>query len=87
MPIQPSEETNFVIGIVAKVVGFFMTFVGGVVTATWVVAGKVKGFDDRLSSVEGRVKVSEEFQVKVDQKLDRIHDRIDDILLKGKDER
>jgi len=85
MPI-PSEETGVVIGLAMKVGSLFLTFISGVVTATWVVAGKIKGFDDRLKSVEKAQTTCQGVTlVKIDGKLDRIHERIDEILLKGKE--
>jgi hypothetical protein len=69
-----SDETGYLFNLALKLTGFFLTFVGGIVTATWAVASKIKGFDDRLKSVES-------VHMKIDLKLDRIHERIDEILL------
>ena len=93
MPIQPSEDTSYIIEIVAKIVGVFLSFVGGIVTATWVVRGKIQGFDDRLKNVEtvqmkcqGHTLVQidnklKDIDDKLDNKLDRIHERIDEVLM------
>jgi len=81
MPI-PSDETSFITGIVIKIAGGFIAFISGVVTATWVVAGKIKGFDDRLLSVEkAQEKCQGQTLVNIDQKLGTIHRRIDDVLI------
>ena len=52
MPLTPDESNKafYIIGL--KIVGVFLSFVGGIVTATWMVAGKVKGMEDRLEKVE-----------------------------------
>jgi hypothetical protein len=72
-----SEETSYLFNLALKLTGFFLTFVGGIVTATWAVASKIKGFDDRLRSVES-------VHMNIDRKLDRIHERIDEVLLSKK---
>ena len=52
MPLTPDENTRvfYIIGL--KIAGIFLSFVGGVVTATWIVAGRVKGMENRLEKVE-----------------------------------
>jgi hypothetical protein len=85
-PGQP-EEIGFVAELGLKIAGVFLSFVGGIVTATWVVANKLRGYDDRLKSVESAQKTCQGITlVKIDQKLDRIHERIDDILIQGRHE-
>ena len=80
MPIE--TETNLFFSIGVKIACFFLSFVGGIVTATWVVAGKVKGFEDRLVAVEtAQLNCQKNTLGNIDKKLDRIHERIDDILL------
>lgn len=79
----PSEETNFIIEILVKVAGFIAAFVGGIVSATWAISGKIRGFDDRLGAVEQAQKNCQGYTlVRIDQKLDRIHERIDEVLLR-----
>jgi hypothetical protein len=84
MPIN-SEETSLFFTFGLKVLGWFMSFVAGIVTATWVVASKVKGFDDRLRSVEAaQTNCQNNIIGRIDSKLDRLHERIDDVLLYSK---
>lgn len=83
-PMQP-EDTGFLTELGIKIAGIFLTFISGVVTATWVVSGKIRGFDLRLKGVEEAQKSCQGGTlVRIDAKLDRIHERIDEILLKGK---
>jgi hypothetical protein len=81
--MQPGqEELGFVAELGLKIAGVFLSFVGGIVTATWVVANKLRGYDDRLKTIEeAHVKCQNVTLAKIDQKLDRIHERIDDILI------
>lgn len=84
MPIT-DPDNSFIIELAWKIAGAFVTFVGGIVTATWVVSGKIRGFDDRLKSVENTQSTCPgKTLVKIDEKLDRIHERIDEILLNNK---
>lgn len=84
MPIS-SDETNLFLSVGLKIVGWFLSFVAGIVTATWVVASKVKGFDDRLRSVEeAQTNCQSNIIGRIDSKLDRLHERIDDVLLYSK---
>ena len=68
------------LSLAAKIAGMFAAFIGGIVTATWAVASKINGFDSRLCAVE---KSHGEVAKRIDGKLDRLHERIDEILLKG----
>lgn len=86
-PGQP-EELGVIAGIILKIGGVFLSFVGGVVTATWVVANKLRGYDDRLTHIEStQAKCQGTVLTQIDKKLDRIHERIDDILLNGRKEK
>lgn len=81
----PSEESSYLMAIALKVFGVILSFLTGVVTATWIVASRVKGFNDRLSAVEAiQRECPGKSLVRIDEKLDRLHERIDDILLNGK---
>jgi len=58
--MQVDEETRVLLSWGMKILGYGASFIGGVVTATWIVATKVKGYetsqrdlDLRLSTVEG----------------------------------
>lgn len=91
MPGQniPPETSLWVVWAI-KACGIFVTFVGGIVSATWIVAAKWKGFDDRISAVEKTQSDCDARSVTdLDDKLVRIHDRIDDLyrLYNGSDER
>jgi hypothetical protein len=87
--MQPGqEELGFVAEIGLKIAGVFLSFVGGIVTATWVVANKLRGYDDRLSTIEAAHKACQNGTlVRIDEKLDKIHERIDEILLRDRHER
>lgn len=79
-----SDGTSFFLEWGIKIAGFFITFVSGIVTATWIVAGKMRDIDNRLQGVESAQKSCQGGTlVRIDAKLDRIHERIDEILLKG----
>lgn len=82
MPIDPesAKAASESLSLAAKIVGLFAAFVGGIVTATWAVASKINGFDSRLCAVE---KSHGAVAKRIDGKLDRLHERIDEILLKG----
>lgn len=98
--MQPSDETSFFLSLGMKIAGLGLSFVAGIVTATWVVATKVKGFDDRLRDIEsvqdkcpGKTlagidakieAIPERIEAKMDGKFDRVHERIDEILLRDK---
>jgi len=94
MPMpDPSNETNALVLLGAKILGYAGSFVAGIVAATWAVATKLKGYDDRLKSVEeAQSKCQGVTLVKLDEKLDYIiqegfpdvHKRIDAVLLKEK---
>ena len=81
-PGQP-EEIGFLAELGIKIAGFFLSFVGGIVAATWVVANKLNGYDKKFTTTDLRIKATEEFQDKVDAKLDRLHERIDEVLIQG----
>ena len=82
MPIDPesAKAASEGLSIAAKIAGILAAFVGGIVTATWAVASKINGVDARLTSVE---KSHAEVAAKIDGKLDRLHERIGEILLRG----
>jgi len=64
-----------------KMGGYLLTFVTGIVSATWVVAQKVKGYDEKIATLQHDLM---EERRTIGAKLDRLHQRIDTILL-GKD--
>ena len=81
----PNSDPNYFVSLGLKITALFMSFVSGIVAATWAIASKIKGFDDRLVSVElsqktcqvetlGEIKRSLE---KINGKLDNIPDVID----------
>lgn len=81
---MPDPETTKAAGewlsIGAKIGSLFLSFVGGIITATWVIARKVGGFDDRIKALESQYRAQSD---KIDKKLDRLHERIDDMILGG----
>jgi len=84
--MQTNGDDSFLLELGIKIAGFFVSFVGGIVTATWVVASKMKGIDDRLKSVEAmQNKCQNNTLARIDDKLDSIHRRIDEILIRGKE--
>jgi len=104
MPDHTVADTSLLLSIAIKVCGLFLAFVSGVITATWVVANKLNGYDDRLRFVEsaqakcqnetlGEIKQNlERINTKlddipgvIDDKLNRTHKRIDDLILHGQD--
>ena len=83
MPIPDPETTKAAsewLSIGAKIGGLFFAFVSGIITATWAIARKVGGFDDRITALEEQYRKQSD---KIDKKLDRLHERIDDVLLNG----
>lgn len=95
-----SEETSVLLSWLLKIIGMLLSFIGGVVTATWIVATKVKGFDDRLRVIESiqrdcpgkamagldeqLAKLPDKIEEKMEKKFERVHERIDEVLLHGK---
>ena len=81
---MPDPETTKAasewLSIGAKIGGLFLAFVSGIITATWAIARKVGGFDDRIKALEDHYNGQNE---KIDRKLDRLHARIDEVILKG----
>lgn len=96
-PTPQPDETSLIAEWAWKMVGVFVAFVGGIVSATWAVASKVRGYDDRLKVVEttqGKCQAEtlkgisdkldslpDKIDKKMDEKLIRIHERIDEALL------
>jgi len=75
MPItvSPDPDTNAFILFCLKVASYFMTFVGGIVAATWAVAAKFHGYENRLKTVENaQVKCQAGPLTRLDEKLDYI---------------
>ena len=80
--VTPSEQA---LGWAAKIGSMFLAFVAGIVTATWTVASKVKGYDIQIQTLQEELaKMAAErtnMQAQINRKLDKLHSRIDDILL------
>lgn len=95
-PTPQPDEANILTEWAWKVAGVFIAFVGGIVSATWSVASKVRGYDDRLKVVETNQNkcqsetlasladkldaLPDRIEAKMESRLNRIHDRIDDII-------
>lgn len=77
-PMPPPSEATPWFELGWKVGGYFFAFVGGIVSATWVIAKKVSGYDARIEALE---KGQEDVASKIDGKLDRLHQRIDELLI------
>lgn len=90
-PITQPDEYEKILGWAMKIGAIFVTFVSGIVTATWLVADRLHGFEKRIAESDAALKHVADAQTacrtvtlaKIDEKLDRIHERIDDILLTG----
>ena len=77
-PTPQPDETNFIAEWAWKIAGVFVAFVGGIVSATWAVATKVRGYDDRLKVVEtSQTKCQSETIKGISEKLDELPDRIE----------
>jgi len=90
---QMSNPDDFILGWIMKIGALFTAFVGGI----WAVATKVKGFETRIQQVEiGHshcksviLKNLEEkidnlpdrVEAKMEEKFNRVHERMDDIIL------
>ena len=95
-PTPQPDEANILTEWAWKIAGAFLAFVGGIVSATWAVASKVKGYDDRLTVVETNQSkcksetlanladkldaLPDRIEAKMEPRLKHIHDRIDDIV-------
>ena len=55
MPVT-SDDASWYTQVFGLVAGGFVCFVGGIVSATWVVASKVMGFEARMVNVEAALK-------------------------------
>lgn len=75
---QSAQQTTEWVGVFGKLAGYFCTFVGGIVSATAAVTYKISGYDARIKALE---KSCDAMTGKIEGKLDRLHERIDDILL------
>lgn len=75
---QSAQQTIEWVGVFGKLAGYFCTFVGGIVSATAAVTYKISGYDARIKALE---ESSKGMTDKIYKKLDRLHERIDDILL------
>jgi len=90
---QMSSPDDFILEWIMKIGALFTAFVGGI----WAVATKVKGFESRIQQVEvGHnhcksviLKNLEEkidnlpdrVEAKMEEKFNRVHERMDDIIL------
>jgi hypothetical protein len=95
-PTPQPDEANILTEWAWKIAGTFLAFVGGIVSATLAVASKVRSYDDRLKVVETNQNkcksetlasladkldaLPDRIEAKMESRLNRIHDRIDDII-------
>ena len=78
MPGSSIPDTSLWISITAKIVGGFLAFVSGVITATWVVANKLNGYEKRLETVEeSQDRCQVETLVEIKASLFRMEDKFD----------
>jgi len=96
----PDDATEVVIGWVLKVGGVIVTFIGGIVTATATITLKMKGYDDRIQSLEKNQEkcqgvvlkniadqldnLPDKIDEKMERRINRVHDRIDTLVLREK---
>lgn len=79
-------ETGVVVGWILKIASVAVSFVGGVVTATWIVAVKVHGLKATQDGLDARVSKIEIFQGNcpgkalsgISEKVESIPDKIDE---------
>lgn len=60
MPVD--EETRVLLSWGMRLLGYGASFIGGVVTATWIVATKVKGYESSQRDLDLRLKAIEGIQ-------------------------
>lgn len=101
-PSPPIDDTtNIIMEWALKAVAAFLAFVGGIVSATWAIASKVRGYESRMTVLEtahrqcqsetlkGLVDklddLPDRIEAKMESRFDRIHERIDDALMRGKE--
>jgi hypothetical protein len=81
MASLPNDESGILFNLGLKIVGFFLSFVGGIITTTWVLATKWKGLDDKVKEMEkDRKELSDKLDA-MNHKLDKVHERIDNALI------
>jgi hypothetical protein len=72
-------------GVLWKAGGLLLSFLAGVVTATWLVATKFQQLVSRVDAVETSLAdlsgLPEALGATMDRKLNRVHDRIDELML------
>lgn len=100
MPVEPSETREIML-FATKVAGYFLTFVGGIFSAGMIIASKAQKVFDRLDALEENQKgcpgkqfssegingINRKLDFIIEQGLPDVHKRIDDVLLRGRDER
>lgn len=100
MPPAPDETTEIIIGWAVKIGAMAITFIGGIITATVTITRKMQGYDLRIELLEKNQKkcqsevlqkisdkidnLPESIGEKMDERLNRVHDRIDKIILDKK---
>jgi len=98
-PVVPDDSTEIIIGWVMKIGGVFVAFVGGIISATAAVTLKMKGYDDRIGSIENAQKrcqsevlssivekldaLPDNIGDRMEKKFNRVHDRIDALVLRA----
>jgi len=96
----PDDTTEIIVGWILKIGGAVVAFIGGIVTATATVTLKMKGYDDRIQSLELSQKkcqsetlksiadkldsLPDNIDEKMEKKFNRVHDRIDTLIMKEK---
>lgn len=98
-PVQPDDSV--IAEWAMKISGAFLAFVGGIVSTTWAVASKVRGYESRMTVLEASHRqcqaetlkglvdklddLPDRIEAKMESRFDRIHERIDDALMRGKE--
>lgn len=78
---QSTQQTAEWVGVLGKLAGYLFAFVGGIVSATAAVTYKISGYDARIKALE---ESNRGMTDRIEPKLNRLHERIDDILLADK---
>lgn len=79
-PTPQPDETSLIAEWAWKIAGVFVAFVGGIVSATWAIAGRVHGFEKSLSENSVRLDAVEKAQSKCQaETLVKLADKMDEL--------
>ena len=79
-PTPQPDETSLIAEWAWKIAGVFVAFVGGIISATWAIAGKVHGFEKSLSENSVRLDTVEKAQTRCQaETLAKLADKMDEL--------